>query len=206
MKAVSRLAVLAMLNVGGALAQPMTQPPMPPSSVSAKSPQSAQAVACNNACIRGSMERAVQACAPRVEAEAPGDYDWLMRPYGSIFQEADSPDQPSSTIVRYRGDSIRFLSPQKEWVRAIYECGYDTGKQEVSYLRVRLGVLGKANPVPVLPGLKPQASGPQPPLKPAAPVQAQAPGPAPAPTIDRRRIGEPSDVSVLQIKTPPATR
>lgn len=152
------------------------------------------------------MDRAVQACAPRVEAEAPGDYDWLIRPYGSIFQEADSPEQPSSAVVRYRGDSIRFLNPQKEWVRAIYECGYDTAKQQVVSLRVRLGVIGKVNPVPVLPAPKPQARAPQPPPGPAAPGQAQPPAPATAPTVDRRRVGEPNDVSVLQIKSPPGAR
>lgn len=211
MKTVGCSAVLLIINAGNVAAQAIPASPIQPLPVPVKSTQLAQAVACDSACIRGNMDRAVQACAPRVEAEAPGDYDWLIRPYGSIFQEADSPEQPSSAVVRYRGDSIRFLNPQKEWVRAIYECGYDTAKQQVVSLRVRLGVIGKVNPVPVLPAPKPQARAPQPPPGPAAPGpaapgQAQPPAPATAPTVDRRRVGEPNDVSVLQIKSPPGAR
>ncbi|BDL41804.1 hypothetical protein MSPGM_43940 [Methylorubrum sp. GM97] len=206
------LAVLA-IGSSSALAQTTPQTPVPaaPGQTGPAAPppaQAAQAPVCNNACIRGNADRAVQACAPRVEAQAPGDYDWLMRPYGSIFQEADSPEQPTSPVVRYRGDSIRILSPQREWVRAIYECGYDTAKQEVAYVNVRVGVLGKASAVPVLPTPAPQARARQTvPAQPASPAQptagqAQAASPAQpvAPTSDRRRVGEMDEVSVLQIK------
>lgn len=181
----SALIVLA----SGTLAQ---SPPSGPS-IGASS---AQAPICDNDCIRRSADRAVQACAPQIEAQAPGDYEWLYRPYGGIFQEANSPEQPNSSIVRYRGDSIRFLSPQKEWVRAIYECGFDTAKQAVASVSVKLGVRGKANAVPVLPQqaqsrvIQGQA--------PAAPSAAGAPQ-ALAPTSDRRRVGEVDEVSVLQI-------
>jgi hypothetical protein len=153
-------------------------------------------------------DRAVQACAPRIEAEAPGDYDWLFRPYGGIFQEADTPEAATPTVVRYRGDSIRFMSPQREWVRAIYECGYDAAKQQVAYVRVRLGVIGKASAVPAVPpqAARPSASAPQASARPAPPP---ASGPAqssvnPAasaatPTVNLRLVGEPSPVDVRQV-------
>lgn len=158
--------------------------------------------ACDAACIRGNADRAVQACAPRIEAEAPGDFEWLMRPYGSIFQQADAPEQSTSSVVRYRGDSIRFLSPQKEWIRAIYECGYDTARQQITSVRVKLGVLGKANAVPVLPAPLPQARIPQaaPAHTASAQVQTAKPPQPAAPTSDRRRVGELDEVSVLQVK------
>ncbi|WP_331288858.1 MULTISPECIES: hypothetical protein [Methylobacteriaceae] len=144
----------------------------------------------------------MQTCAPRIEAEAPGDYEWLLRPYGSIFQEADTPEIKAPTIVRYRGDSIRFLSPQKEWVRAIYECGFDASRQQVAYVRIQLGVRGKVSAVPVLPAPPPQARLPQAiPSQTASgqPQAAKPPQPA-APTSDRRRVGEFDEVSVFQVK------
>ena len=178
---------------------PSNQPPAP------QPPAAPSAVACDVACVRGSAERAVQVCAPRIEAEAPGDFEWLVRPYGTIFQQADAPDQAASPIARYRGDSIRFLSPQKEWVRAIYECAFDTSKGQAVQVRVRLGVLGKASAVPPVPA-PPQAQVQAPQAAPgpaakgqAAPAAAAAPA-AGAPTSDRRKVGEVDDVSVLQVK------
>ncbi len=192
--------IMLLLFGGGALAQVSQAPlagnvPAPPPGRE-RPAQPLQQPLCDNDCIRRSADRAVQACAPQIEAQAPGDYEWLYRPYGGIFQEANSPEQPNSPIVRYRGDSIRFLSPQKEWVRAIYECGFDTARQAVASVSVKLGVRGKANAVPVLPQ---QAQ--------ARTVQGQAPAgqaaagapQALAPTSDRRRVGEVDQVSVLQI-------
>ena len=166
------------------------------------------APACDSNCIRANSDRAVQACSPRIEAEAPGDYEWLFRPYGSIFQEADTPEQPSSAVVKYRGDSIRFMSPQREWVRAIYECGFDAATQRVAYVRVRLGVMGKASAVPPMPGARPSAPAgqvkPRPPQPPRA-LQSQASPSAPQSTgVDMRRIREPSEVDVSQI--PPGAK
>lgn len=208
------LGIVVVMSAAGA--QSMAEPSVPLSSGTLPAPTGAPSmvtgtpmIVCDANCIRSNADRAVQACAPRIEAEAPGDYDWLIRPYGSIFQEADSPEQTTSVVARYRGDSIRFLSPQKEWVRAIYECGYDTTKQEVSYLKVKLGVLGKANAVPVLltpsPALQaraPAVGSKQPASRPQTATAAQPS----APTVDRRRVGEPNDVSVLQIKSPPGAR
>lgn len=189
--------IVTALLVSGAVAQTPSPASKGSATVAGQPQATGQTVLCDNDCIRRSAERAVQACAPRIEAQAPGDYEWLYRPYGGIFQEANPPEQPNSPVVRYRGDSIRFLSPQKEWVRAIYDCGYDTAKQEVAYLNVRLGVRGKANPVPVLPQAAAQPRQQQSQL--SAAQSAQAPTSNLAPTSDRRRIGEMDEVSVIQI-------
>ncbi|WP_162561235.1 hypothetical protein [Methylobacterium terrae] len=213
---------LAAAAASGALAQapaagapPSTAAPSPAAGPAPATPANP---ACDAGCVRANADRAVQACAPRIEAEAPGDYEWLLRPYGSIFQEADTPEQASSTVVRYRGDSIRFLSPQKEWLRAIYECGFDAGTRQVAYVRVRIGVLGKRSAVPVAaaapaprapaaapaatpaatPAAKPAAPGPQAAAPNPAPPAANSSAPQPA-SINLRAIGEPSLVDVRQI-------
>ncbi|MGC5779357.1 hypothetical protein [Methylobacterium sp. NFXW15] len=172
-------------------AQPETR-----NSVSALSGNAAASI-CDAQCVRNNAERATNVCVGRIENEAPGDYDWLQRPVGGIFKEADTGKADAPSIARYRGDSIRFLSPQREWVRAIYECGFDAEKQQVSYVRIRFGVLGKPSAVPVAPQ---QARAPQ-----VAPNQtqvatAQATPVVSAPTSDRRQVGEIDEVSVLQIK------
>lgn len=213
MRALSMLGIAALTIPSTVLAQavpdnlspaPLAVPEASKLSAPPKSPATPVAVACDAACIRSNADGAVQACAPRIEAEAPGDFEWLMRPYGSIFQQANAPEQPTSPIVRYRGDSIRFLSPQKEWVRAIYECGYDTVRQQVTSVRVQLGVLGKANAVPVLPAPQGRLSqgGSAPALGQTASAQAQAAKPPQptAPASDRRRVGELDEVSVIQVK------
>ncbi|MCX4197760.1 hypothetical protein OMR07_21320 [Methylobacterium organophilum] len=93
---------------------------------------------CDATCVRANNELASQICAPRIEAQAPTDFEWVSRPFAKIFQQAEAPEG-GATVVRYRGDSIRFLSPAKEWVRVTYECGFDAAKRSVDYVRVRLG-------------------------------------------------------------------
>ncbi len=174
---------------GGALAQPAPAAPQVPAT--AQRP-AAPAKGCDAACVRENAQRAAQICAPRIEAQAPTDFDWMARPAASgIFQQADSPKEPD-TVIRYRGDSIRFLSPQREWVRVTYECGFDVAKQAVSFVNVRLGRLDRA------------AGGDDRPTASTAPAQsraataAQRPAPRP-PAVRKPRVGEPSEIEVQQV-------
>jgi hypothetical protein len=162
--------------------------------VPAPVPPAAEAnpASCDAACVRAGAERAAQACAPRIENEAPFDFEWLTRPYGGIFQEADPP-AAGGTVVRYKGDSIRFMSPQREWVRITYECSFNAATQRVENVVVRLGRLnGRGLP----PGAANNAgrvasTGPQPQGGPAVP---------PAPPAKRKpRPGEPSSIEILQV-------
>lgn len=95
---------------------------------------------CDAACVRVNMERASQLCARPIEAQAPIDYEWMTRPFTGLFQEADQSDAKTS-VVAYRGDSIRFQNPQKEWIRVSYECRVDVAKQVVVGVRIRPGRL-----------------------------------------------------------------
>lgn len=95
---------------------------------------------CDANCVRTNAARAADACAPRIEAEAPSSFNWMMRPNAGIFQQAD-PSSPSDTIVRYRGDSIRFLTADKSWLRVSYECAYDVRSGVVQFVKVRSGSL-----------------------------------------------------------------
>ena len=96
---------------------------------------------CDAGCVRRAMDAAAQACAPLIEAKAPVDYDWLARPFGGIFQQAE-PSRDTS-IVRYRGDAIRFLTPQNQWTRVSYECGYDVAVATIAFVNIRLGRLDR---------------------------------------------------------------
>jgi hypothetical protein len=97
---------------------------------------------CDAACVKANAETASQACAPRVEAQAPADFDWLNRPFPGIFQQAQ-PSSPSDSVVTYRGDSIRFLTAREGWVRIVYECAYDVSTRNVAAIRVRPGRLDR---------------------------------------------------------------
>ncbi|MGU3538444.1 hypothetical protein [Methylobacterium sp. A54F] len=166
----------------------------------APAPQPQPPAGCDAACVRANAELASQLCAPRVEAEAPTDFEWVSRPFAKIFQQAEAPEG-TATVVRYRGDSIRFLSPQKEWVRVTYECGFDAAKRSVAYVRVRLGRLDQAAPA------GPQAGRPQQPVPPPAQAQVQGSqgqpqgqqqGPAAA-QVKRLRPSEPSEIEIRQV-------
>ena len=167
------------------VATPVTAP-----TAAASQPAAPVASGCDASCVRANNEIASQMCAPKVEAEAPTDYEWVSRPFAKIFQQAEAPEG-TATVVRYRGDSIRFLSPQKEWVRVTYECGFDAAKKSVAYVRVRLGRLDKAEAPP------PPNRPPQPQPVPQAQQQALNPQPA-AP----KRIlpSEPSEIEVRQVR------
>lgn len=103
---------------------------------------------CDADCLRANAERASLDCAPRIEASAPGDFDWMNRPLPGIFQQADTSD-PGSPVVRYRGDSIRFMDPKGTWQRISYECVYDVGKHAVVGVNVRPGRLDRPPPKPI---------------------------------------------------------
>lgn len=167
-------------------------------------PTSSQAVACTPDCVRINATRAVAACGPGIEAQAPGDFEWLQRPYGTIFQQADTPDEPSSPVVKYRGDSIRFLDAREKWVRVVYECSFDTKAERVTIIRVRPGVLGKASAIPAARGTQASAPGPRPAASAASPQPPAAPAAPQSSSVNLRRIGEPSAVAVNQI--PPGAK
>src|SRR5688572_4176992 len=71
-----------------ASAQAPVQPNAQPSVQFGGNPGPPPAPACDSGCIRSFSDRASQACAPRIEAEAPTDFDWMTRPHGGIFQQA----------------------------------------------------------------------------------------------------------------------
>ncbi|RUP22794.1 hypothetical protein [Methylobacterium sp.] len=150
---------------------------------------------CDATCVRANNELASQICAPRIEAQAPTDFEWVSRPFAKIFQQAEAPEG-GATVVRYRGDSIRFLSPAKEWVRVTYECGFDAAKRSVDYVRVRLGRLDRAD-APAQPAqqVRPNVPTPQP-MAPQAQQQAARTGTAPP----RKLLpSEPSEIEVRQV-------
>jgi hypothetical protein len=160
------------------------------------------AAACDPDCVRMNADKALQPCAAQIEAQSPNDFDWITRPYGGIFQEADAPEVPTSSVVRYRGDSIRFLSPQRDWSRIIYECTWDTAAGKVIAVKVRIGILGKPNAAATatMPGARPpEAARP-------APAAASPPA-APAATVafDKLKIGEPTATEVRQVTPKPGT-
>lgn len=95
---------------------------------------------CDANYVRENAAKAAELCAPRIEAQSPEDFDWITRPNPGIFQQAD-PSSPSDSIVRYRGDSVRFMSSDKSWLRVSYECGFDVSTKTVSYVHVRSGRL-----------------------------------------------------------------
>lgn len=169
--------------------------------------EAASPFVCGSDCVRSNADRAIQACAPRIEAEAPNDFDWITRPYGGIFQEADTPDSVAPTVVRYRGDSIRFLNGQREWTRIIYECGWDAVVARISYVRIRVGRLGKPKAVVSAPALRSTGIEKSPSvarLPMTAPSAAPATTSPVAPTLDRKKVGEPTLVEVRQVLSPAA--
>lgn len=159
--------------------------------------------ACDVACIRENSDRAARFCAPRIEAQAPIDFEWINRPFGNIFQEAE-PSPESAAAVRYRGDSIRFLSPQREWTRVSYECVFDTAQDKIAAVNVRLGRLNApASPPPTAQGgnASPQQSAPQP--QSGQPSGRQPLSAATAPTRPKAKPGEPSPIDILQVSPRP---
>jgi hypothetical protein len=150
---------------------------------------------CDSNCVRENAAKAAEACAPRIEAQAPADFDWITRPTSGIFQQAD-PSSPSDSIVRYRGDSVRFMSSDKSWTRVSYECGYDVSTQTISYAHVRSGRLDQP-----LASAHPQGQPVESPKPPVIQAAANVPVPsqtAAAPRPPRPHVGEPSLVVIQQ--------
>ncbi len=211
----------ACLFMGTAFGQQAAPNPAPePPSTQTAAPNGAQAAPkCDAACVRANMDRAAQACARPIEAQAPIDYDWLTRPFTGMFQEADPSDDKSAVAV-YRGDSIRFMNPQKEWVRVTYECAFDTDAHKVIGVRVRPGRLNQPQQLGSGPPIAPKsaAAGATPATKASnAPsavkppqTKAEAVASAIAEAIRNRqqdhkagsktvRIGEPSPIAIQQV-------
>lgn len=118
---------------------PAQMPLPPPASTNPSLPPPSR---CDAGCVRANADRALLACAPRIEAESATDFDWILRPVPGIFQQAD---QASATdaVVRYRGDSLRFQTIGKEWVRVSYECGYNVETKTVAFVSIRPGRLDR---------------------------------------------------------------
>lgn len=180
-------AALACLTGSGATAQPV-RPAAAQEAKPATAPDGAVRTGCDAACTRQAVPAAIQACAPGIEAQAPTDFEWMNRPAGTIFQQAEPPAGGGAT-AKFRGDSIRFLSPQGQWVRITYECDYDVTAQAVRAVTVRLGRIdGK--------GANEGA--------PTRPSAGAAPAPVPAQNTAQaqaKRIlpSEPSEVEIKQV-------
>ncbi len=189
----------ALAQSASTASQPGSSPPQspPPQAGAAASPQPAPSSnpGCDATCVRANNEVASQICAPRIEAQAPTDFEWVSRPFAKIFQQAEAPEG-AATVVRYRGDSIRFLSPAKEWVRVTYECGFDAANRSVAYVRVRLGRLDQAD-TPAQPPQQVRANAPSP--QPMAPQAQQQAGRVGAPVPRRLLPSEPSEVEIRQV-------
>ncbi len=180
--------LLACLCAAGAVAQE-ARPAAPPVAAATAAPVKP---GCDAACTRQAVPAAILACAPAIERQAPGDFEWMNRPAGTIFQQAEPPTG-TDAVARFRGDSIRFLSPQGQWVRVTYECDYDTAGQAVRNVKIRLGRIdgkGVNEGTSARPGL---AGG-----------QAAAPAQATPPQPKRPQPSEPSAVEIRQVA--PGTR
>jgi hypothetical protein len=151
------------------------------------------AAACDDACVRQAADFAAQTCVPLIEAKAPVDSDWLSRPFGGMFTQAEKPG--ADGLIRYRGDSIRILT-QNQWLRYAYECAFDPVARKIVSVQLRPGRLVPPAEVAQLAGAPVGQPGPQP-----AQQQAQAGqqgGQPPPPAKPRPHFGEPSPISITQ--------
>jgi hypothetical protein len=157
------------------------QPPVfpPPAPV-------ASAKACDSACVRRDANFAGQACVPLIEAKAAIDYDWLSRPFGGMFTQAEGPG--SDGIIRYRGDSIRILT-HNQWLRYAYECAFDPVTGKLASVQLRPGRL-------IPPAAVARAAG----AKVGLPAPPKVLRRAVVQPLHRRHYGEPSPVSVTQAR------
>lgn len=152
-------------------------------------PAEAARAGCDAACARQAIPAAVQACVPGIERQAPTDFEWMNRPTGSIFQEAEPP-AGTDTVVKFRGDSVRFLNPQGQWVRITYECDYDTAARSARGVKVRLGRID---------GKGANAGAAALPAGAAGAGRGQAATAAPQVQAKRPRPSEPSEVEIRQV-------
>jgi hypothetical protein len=177
---------LALLLLGAdlVLAQQAPQTRIGPNGAAAVTPSAVPR--CDANCVRVNAAKASEACAPRIEAQAPSDFDWIARPTPGIFQQAD-PSSPIDSIVRFRGDSIRFMTAEKAWVRVSYECNFDVAAQSVTSVQVRVGRLDQ--PLPAASSQK----APSP-----APAVASNAAQASTAGRPRPRVWEPSPIEIQQ--------
>ena len=161
--------------------------------------------ACNAECVRANMEKAARACARPIEAQAPIDYEWVTRPFAGLFDEAD-PSAADSSVVRYRGDSIRFMTAQNTWIRISYECAFDVSSGRVTKLDLKPGRVGR--PLKQSASQAPAGAG-TPKIRADLLAKAIAKAARQANKQHHRpskvvRMGEPSTVEVEQIRRPGA--
>jgi hypothetical protein len=129
---------------------------------------------------------------PGIERQAPTDFEWMNRPTGTIFQEAEPP-AGTDTVVKFRGDSVRFLNPQGQWVRITYECDYDTAAKSVRGVKVRLGRIDGKGANTAAAALPAGSAGAG-----RAPATSTATA-SPQTQVKRLRPSEPSDVEIRQV-------
>jgi hypothetical protein len=187
---------------GFACAQQKLPEPVVIVPATATSPPAPKTPKCDESCVRSNAEKASASCARKIEAQAPGDFEWITRPFTGIFQQAD-PSKGEEPIATYRGDSIRFMSPQKDWVRVTYECVFNVERSVATIVRVRPGRLDR--PLAEQPASASAQASHQPPLA-SAPLAAailnaakQRSGAQPGKPLSPPKIGEPSAVGVSQI-------
>jgi hypothetical protein len=190
---------VCVLGCGAASAQQASPPVATPGGVSsAASVGAAAPPRCDANCVRSNAGRASEACGPRIEAQSPSDFDWVSRPMPGIFQQAD-PSSPADAIVRYRGDSVRFMNPEKGWVRVSYECSYDVEAQKVVAVIVRAGRLDQptsiAQPIDASAAAAIPANAAQQVARPVAAPSAATPQAAAKP---KPKVWEPSRVEIQQ--------
>jgi hypothetical protein len=131
---------------------------------------------------RAHMELAQEACAPLIEGLSEGDFEWIYRPSGGVFDRFDWPDE-TGTAIRYKGDRIRFQTPSGSWARMRYECGYDVARGQALFARAERG-RGRQGPG--------RASVAEEPRIEAAPVQSAATvAPDTAPAVVPEEASEP---------------
>lgn len=153
---------------------------------------------CDANCVRSSAGRASEACAPQIEAKSPSDFDWISRPTPGIFQQAD-PSSPADAVVRYRGDSVRFMSAEKGWVRVSYECSYDVEAQKVVSVIVRAGRLDQPTSAAQQIDASAAAAIPANSAQPVArPTATQSVATQQIPPKTKPKVWEPSPVEIQQ--------
>jgi hypothetical protein len=192
---------------GASIAQPdrpiraaqMVQSPGLPPPV-AEPPSTPTAADCDANCVRRSADVAAQACVPLIEAKAPIDYDWLSRPFGGMFTQAEQPGKDG--VVRYRGDGIRILTSQNQWLRHAYECSYDPVSHKIVDVQIRPGrLVPPADIARFITDVLKQHPGAQvtsqPLGKDGKPIQQAAVKP---PIKPRPQYGEPGPISIAQAR------
>src|ERR1700761_4345438 len=147
---------IGVLSADAALAQRASPPVTTPDGVATGASVGAAAPPrCDANCVRSNAEQASNVCAPKIAGQSPPDFDWNSRPTQGIFQQAD-PSSPADSVVRYRGEAVRFSNERKIWLRLSYECAYDVDARVVVAVNVNAGQLDQPPPATA----QPVANGP----------------------------------------------